>query len=242
MSTRRSSRAASKAVNYNDDKEVDETATAPEPPKRRQRSQSPAQQKKKAAAAERERERSPAQQKEEEEEHKSSTKADHEEKKEVAAEHEEQKTSEKQLEQQSQQEEKSAESKETSDSSSKSQHSAEDQDIIDRFWDEVNMDADELDEWLQTDESKQVGWSHDGEGESVGHKSGRTIVQILRKGKDNVTDDEIAHMRKVHSYLARHMAQGHRLKPENVEDSKWRKSLKNWGVDPVEGGSSIAKS
>lgn len=29
------------------------------------------------------------------------------------------------------------------------------------------------------------------------------------------------------------MAEGHKLKEENVEDSKWRKSLKNWGHEPL---------
>ncbi len=33
------------------------------------------------------------------------------------------------------------------------------------------MTADELDEWLETDASKETGWSKDdGSGESVGHE------------------------------------------------------------------------
>ena len=41
-----------------------------------------------------------------------------------------------------------------------------------------------LEKWLKTDESKHVGWKGDdgeGSGESVGHHSGRRIVEIKRK-------------------------------------------------------------
>ncbi len=40
-------------------------------------------------------------------------------------------------------------------------------------------------------------------------------------------------MRKVNGYVKRHLGQG----PENdVEDSKWRYSLMNWGHDPLKKG------
>ena len=48
------------------------------------------------------------------------------------------------------------------------------------FREAVNMDADELKEWLETDESKSVGQSDDG-GESKGHESGRRIVESSRR-------------------------------------------------------------
>ena len=44
------------------------------------------------------------------------------------------------------------------------------------------------------------------------------------------TDDDLAHMRKVHGYVQRHLAQ--EPKAEDVETSKWRYSLMNWGHDP----------
>lgn len=47
--------------------------------------------------------------------------------------------------------------------------------------DYVNMSADELDEWLQTEESKSTGWTSSGEGEAVGHESGRKIVRFARR-------------------------------------------------------------
>ena len=101
--------------------------------------------------------------------------------------------------------------------------------IIEEFDGAVNMTPKELEEWLQTDESKSVGQS-DGGGESKGHQSGRRIVEIRRKKKSDYTDDDIDHMRRVVSYVHRHQAQ----KPKgDVEDSAWRRSLMNWGHDPL---------
>jgi hypothetical protein len=95
----------------------------------------------------------------------------------------------------------------------------------------VNMTAGEMEKWLKTEDSRNVGWKGaDGKNsESVGHASGRRIVQILRKGTTEVTDDDLAHMRKVVGYVKRHSAQ----RPENIYTSRWRYSLMNWGHDPA---------
>jgi hypothetical protein len=104
-----------------------------------------------------------------------------------------------------------------------------DEQIMGEFHEAVNMSAGELEDWLETDESKSVGQSDDG-GESKGHESGRRIVEILGKNTGNYTDDDIDHMRRVVSYVHRHQAQ----EPESdVEDSNWRYSLLNWGHDPL---------
>ena len=50
------------------------------------------------------------------------------------------------------------------------------------FRDLVNMDAAALRRWLETEESRSVGWTHDGEEEAVGHQSGRRILEILERG------------------------------------------------------------
>ena len=71
----------------------------------------------------------------------------------------------------------------------------------------------------------------DGGGESKGHESGRMIAEILRKDKSDYTDDDIDQMPRVTSYVHRHMGQG--PQKQNVEDSKWRYSLMNWGHDPL---------
>ena len=96
----------------------------------------------------------------------------------------------------------------------------------------VNMSAGELEEWLATDDSRKVGWKGPdgkGDGESVGHASGRRIVALLGRKADEFSDDDYAHMRKVVGYVHRHRAQ----RPENIYTSRWRYSLMNWGHDPT---------
>ena len=100
-------------------------------------------------------------------------------------------------------------------------------DVYDEFYDCVNMQPKELEEWLDTEESRSVGDSEGGE--STGHKSGRRIVEIKRTNKDDLSDDQYVHMNKVIGYIHRHLAQ----KPSgDIENSDWRYSLKNWGHDP----------
>lgn len=100
--------------------------------------------------------------------------------------------------------------------------------IYDNFYDAVNMAPKELEEWLETEESKSVGDSDSGE--STGHRSGRRIVKIKRKKKDELTDSDYEHMNKVVGYINRHTAQ----RPDgDVEDTNWAYSLKNWGYDPT---------
>jgi hypothetical protein len=90
----------------------------------------------------------------------------------------------------------------------------------------VNMDADELEAWLATAQSRRVGFKRDG-GESVGHASGRRIVGLLRSGPAD--DEDYRHMRKVVGFVRRHRAQ----EPANTVTSRWRYSLMNWGHDPL---------
>ena len=108
---------------------------------------------------------------------------------------------------------------------------------VDEVWDDwkdaVNMTASELERWLDTEPSKEVGQKTDG-GESTGHAEGRRIVELLRRKKGDLTDDDLAHMRKVHGYVARHLAQ--EPGKEDVETSTWRYSLMNWGHDPLKKG------
>ena len=104
---------------------------------------------------------------------------------------------------------------------------------VDYIWDDwkaaVNMTAGEIEDWLETDESRSVGDKGDG-GESTGHRSGRRIVEILRRRKDDLTDSDVEWMRKVVGYVHRHSAQ----RPDgDIEGSNWRFSLMNWGNDPL---------
>lgn len=112
-----------------------------------------------------------------------------------------------------------------------------DRDKVRRDFDSaVNMSALELDRWLETTESRNVGWKGaDGAGaESIGHASGRRIAEILRRPPEALSEEDYAHMRKVAGFVARHSAQ----RPESIYTSRWRYSLMNWGHDPVkhEGG------
>lgn len=102
------------------------------------------------------------------------------------------------------------------------------------FYEAVNMSPEELEDYLQTETSQQVGWHNEGEDEAVGHQSGRHIVAILRKSAEDLDEEDLQHMRKVVSYVHRHLAQRHRLTHE-VESSKWRHSLMDWGHDPLKG-------
>lgn len=106
---------------------------------------------------------------------------------------------------------------------------------LDEVWDDwqdaVTMTAKELEDWLASDESQEVGQKSGGSGESTGHASGRRIVELLRTKKDDLTDDDVAHMRKVVGYVERHLAQGG--PDDDVEHSRWRYSLMNWGHDPL---------
>jgi hypothetical protein len=92
----------------------------------------------------------------------------------------------------------------------------------------VNMTAKELKSWLETEESQAVGQKK--ENESIGHQSGRKIMEILQKKKGQYTNDDISHMKKVISYVRRHSAQ---RPSHDLETSHWRYSLKNWGHDPL---------
>ena len=111
-----------------------------------------------------------------------------------------------------------------SDSLSEEQHST-----IQDFQEVVNMTPKELEDWLSTEESKSVGQKDD-DGEAIGHKSGKKIIELLKSDRDDYTEDDFSHMKKVVSYVHRHSAQ----KPSgDIKDTRWRYSLMNWGNDPL---------
>ena len=102
------------------------------------------------------------------------------------------------------------------------------EEVYQDFKDRVNMAPKELEEWLETEESKAAGDSDDGE--STGHAMGRNIVDIKKTNKDDLSDEQYRQMKKVVNYVGRHTAQ----RPDgDVEDTTWCHSLKNWGHDPT---------
>ncbi|KAF8847494.1 hypothetical protein BDZ45DRAFT_636962 [Acephala macrosclerotiorum] len=73
------------------------------------------------------------------------------------------------------------------------------------------MSASELESWLKSEESTSSGWSKDdGSGETIGHDSGRKIIEILKKNPkkdpERYDQDDIDHMRRVAAYCKRHLA------------------------------------
>ncbi len=104
-----------------------------------------------------------------------------------------------------------------------------DKETLDEFKSAVNMNAKQIEKWLESDESKKVGFKEDGEDESVGHQSGKRIVGILGKKQTDYTADDFKFMSKVNGYVHRHLAQ----KPDgDISETNWRYSLMNWGHDP----------
>lgn len=101
--------------------------------------------------------------------------------------------------------------------------------VAEEFAAAVNMSADELAEWLETDESRRVGFKRESGAESVGHASGRRIVGILRRPSGDLEDSDYTHMRRSVAFIRRHRAQ----EPANTVTSRWRYSLMNWGHDPL---------
>lgn len=93
----------------------------------------------------------------------------------------------------------------------------------------VNMSAQELEAWLKTEASQSVGQKN-GDEEAIGHKSGRYIAELLHKKSDSYTDADLDQMQRVVSYVHRHSAQ----RPDgDIQDTRWRYSLMNWGHDPL---------
>jgi hypothetical protein len=58
-------------------------------------------------------------------------------------------------------------------------------------------------------------------------------VAILRKGSDELTDRDVAHMKKVNGSIARHVKQRPDRPDDELEALPWTHSLRNWGHDPL---------
>lgn len=117
--------------------------------------------------------------------------------------------------------------------------------VIREFKHYVNMSPEELEEWLKTEQSNTVGWSSSGKGESVGHSSGRQIVRILRQDGDDYSEDQVKHMQKVAGYCKRHLGQAPynaNKSTEEIKQSNFYASLKNWGHDYLKGTSDEGES
>lgn len=101
--------------------------------------------------------------------------------------------------------------------------------VVEEFKQSVNMTARELNTWLQTEESKAVGQKESGH-ESIGHQSGKHIVELLSKSQADYDEGDLSQMKRVISYVHRHLAQH---PSGDIEQTRWRYSLMNWGHDPL---------
>jgi hypothetical protein len=110
-------------------------------------------------------------------------------------------------------------------------------DIAAAFKEAVNMPPATLRKWLASDASRSVGMTREGEQvrdpkqpDSVGHQMGERILEIKATPHADLTEADLADMRKVVGYVKRHIAQ----RPKgDVTDMRWRHSLMNWGHDPL---------
>lgn len=111
------------------------------------------------------------------------------------------------------------------------QHTAtQDQETLKEFQEAVNMSAKQLEAWLKTEESRSVGMKSSEDAESTGHQAGRKTVELLHQKKSDYDESDFNHMRRVVSYVHRHLAE----KPDgDIEHTRWRYSLKNWGHEPL---------
>jgi len=105
------------------------------------------------------------------------------------------------------------------------------EDLWKEFKQKQNMTTQELETWLDTEESKNAGKQMDN-GETVGHSAGRSILDIKKKDKADFTQANWDRIKETvgiyHQKL--HPSQ----KPaSDVEGSAWHHALKNWGHDAL---------
>lgn len=93
----------------------------------------------------------------------------------------------------------------------------------------VNIPAGQLERWLDTERSRNVG-RHKGQRESHSHAQGRRILRLLRTPRADFTADDLVHMRKVVHHVERQLR--HRPRGD-VSNTDWRFALMNWGHDPL---------
>ncbi len=111
--------------------------------------------------------------------------------------------------------------------------SDEAKDIRKAFDDKVNMTRKEIEDWLETEESRSVGQGGGDGGDTVGRDSAKKIVKILDKKVEDLTSKDLAHMKKTNAYIARHLKQRPSKSGGELEETDWTYSLKNWGHDPL---------
>jgi hypothetical protein len=94
----------------------------------------------------------------------------------------------------------------------------------------VNISRDHLERWLNTPESKKLGFPDEPGGRIAGNATGLKILRILGKRRDKYTSEDITQMRTVIDFVNLRLAK----RPKgDIVASNWRYSLMNWGHDPA---------
>ncbi|NHF61268.1 DUF3140 domain-containing protein [Flavobacteriaceae bacterium TP-CH-4] len=99
------------------------------------------------------------------------------------------------------------------------------------FQEKQNMSNAELEEWLETETSKNAGKEMEN-GETIGHRAGRSILKIKQKKKSELTESNWDRINETVGVY--HQKINPSQKPnDNIENSNWYYSLKNWGHDAL---------
>ena len=58
-------------------------------------------------------------------------------------------------------------------------------------------------------------------------------MKILDKKVGDLTGEDIAHMKKTNGYISRHLKQKPDKGKDELAETDWTYSLRNWGHDPL---------
>lgn len=101
----------------------------------------------------------------------------------------------------------------------------------DELWNEfhtvVNMSSRELQDWLRT---HSAGEDSEALPDAAGSETGRHVLEILGKRKQDLTDDDVAVMRRVVTAVRSERRQD--LEP-TAGQAPWRHRLMTMGHDPL---------
>jgi hypothetical protein len=102
-------------------------------------------------------------------------------------------------------------------------------DVWEAFHRSVNMTSRELRDWLHSEPAQGVRELRPGDPSA--QETGRRILEILSKRKQDLTPDDVGDMRWVIDFVTSRLAEP----PEAAEDDSWRQELMTVGRDPLKG-------
>jgi hypothetical protein len=104
-------------------------------------------------------------------------------------------------------------------------------DDLDAVWEafhrSVNMTSRELRDWLHSEPAQSVREILPGDASA--QETGHRVAEILAKRKQDLTDDDVRHMRWVIDFVAARLEN----RPDAATDDEWRHELMIAGHDPL---------